>query len=303
LYRTRLFEPFEAERRGLEKPLGQPCRQVHRPDFQLGQSNPWPEVFDEFSHQIRREVGAAADLLAARFSTSSATELAAFDICLMDSFQAYFEYEMAAGCGIPEITVLGTPDDWLSMIPRLRKMAGYGLELWASTLEPVLQQIAATAAGQIDREFWLSFFRYQSGSGPAELTGWMVTLFPYLIANHHTKELEPNRYLENWRERFDIAKRRESRFLSWDQVQGPGIAHIPEALVSAPLVLKDLRAGKEHAMRLVAGPFGVAQHPETLALFPVFGWAVVYDVPPDLRRVIEVDEVTGLRIVKKKSMT
>ena len=272
---------------------------VDRPDFVLGQNNPWPEAFEAFSQQIRSEVGDAADLLAARFSTSTVVDRAALDICWMDGFQAYFEYEMRIGCGIPEITVLGTPDDWLSMIPRVRQMAGYGLELWEGALEPVLHEIARAAAGQFDRDFWLSFFRYESGSGPAELTGWIVTLFPYLVVDGRTKELRPNGYLENWRERFDTANRRGNRFLNFNEVQGPGIGYIPQALVSAPVLLKDRRTREEHAMRLVAGPFGVAQQPETLALFTAFGWAVVYDVPanPPARRTgrrrAAIDEVAG----------
>ncbi len=59
---------------------------VQRPDFVLGQYNPWPEVFEAFSQQIHSEVGEPAELLSARFSTSTVVEAAAFDICLMDGF-------------------------------------------------------------------------------------------------------------------------------------------------------------------------------------------------------------------------
>ena len=44
--------------------------------------------------------------------------MAAFDVSLMDAFQGYFEYEMRAGCGIPEFTVLGTEADWQSIRSR-----------------------------------------------------------------------------------------------------------------------------------------------------------------------------------------
>jgi hypothetical protein len=33
----------------------------------------------------------------------------------------------------------------------------------------------------------------------------------------------------------------------------------------------------EHDLRFVAGMFGVEQDPETRALSPSFGWAIVYD--------------------------
>ncbi|MDN3578048.1 DUF4419 domain-containing protein [Chitinimonas viridis] len=306
-FATHLKLNAQALRGRLVQHEGQKKLSVARPDFRLGQDNPWPEVFDAFSQQIRTEVGKPADLLAAHFSTSTQLEVAAFDICLMDGFQAYFEYELLIGCGIPEITVHGTSDDWLSMIPRLRAMAEYGLEQWVKALEPVLQQIAATASGQVDKDFWLSFFRYQSGSGPAELTGWLLTLFPYLIGDDCTEALEPNPYLANWHQRFDIANQRSSPFIDHQDIQGPCISRIPQALVSAPVRLKDQRTGEEHALRVVAGPFGVAQQPETLALYPAFGWAVVHDVPATTSRnqaegdepgtrgsTDEIDEVTGL---------
>src|SRR5262245_50098499 len=119
---------------------------VVRPDFFLGQSNPWPEVFDAFSVQVGEHVGKLKDLISARFSTTTPVEAAAFDVCVMDTFQGYFEYEMMAGCGIPEITLLGTPEDWRSMIPRVRHLSEYGLDAWSAVLVPVLEKIAETAA-------------------------------------------------------------------------------------------------------------------------------------------------------------
>src|SRR5260221_4946648 len=100
---------------------------VTRTDFLLGRDNPWPEVFEAFSEQIGDHVGALKDLVRARFSTTTPMELAAFDVCLMDTFQGYFDYEILIGCGIPEITLLGMPYDCASMIPRVLRLAEYGL--------------------------------------------------------------------------------------------------------------------------------------------------------------------------------
>ncbi|HET9954677.1 MAG TPA: DUF4419 domain-containing protein [Polyangiaceae bacterium] len=249
---------------------------VERPDFFLGQANPWPEAFCAFSEQIGAHVGKLRELVCARFSTTTPIEEAAFDVCLMDTFQGYFEYEMLAGCGIPEITVLGTPEDWRSMIPRVKHLSEYGLNTWCDSLVPVLEKIADTAAGKVDREFWLSFFRYQSGSGPAELTGWILTLFPYLVTDWQTKALGPNPYLSTWKARFDHAMNRTG-YIRFDDVQGPSIALFPEGLVSAPVHYVDRSRDRDYDLRFVAGMFGVEQDVETRALSASFGWAVVYD--------------------------
>jgi hypothetical protein len=80
----------------------------------------------------------------------------------MDTFQAYFEYEMLAGCGIPKVTLLGTPDDWRSMRRRAGMLSEFELTWWTDALLPVLDQIVETAEGQVDPSFWRSFFRYQT---------------------------------------------------------------------------------------------------------------------------------------------
>ena len=267
---------------------------VTRPDFLLSQPNPWPEAFTAFSGQIADHVGALRDLVSMRFSTSTATEVAAFDVCLMDAFQGYFEYEMMAGCGIPEFTVLGTEADWQSIRTRLALLADYDLDWWIKALDPVLAHIAETVAGRIDTDFWRSFFRYQSGSGPAELTGWIVTLFPYLKEGR-TDALIRNAYLSTWHERFRVADSRGKVWLDWGNVQGPSIGLIPGSLAGAPVRYVDMRDGAETSLRFVAGMFGVQQDQGSGTLAPVFGWAVVHDVPvsaPPRSNLLEVD-ITG----------
>ena len=43
----------------------------------------------------------------------------------MDTFQAYFEYRMSIGCGIPRITLTGAPDDWRSIKNVAQQLAAY----------------------------------------------------------------------------------------------------------------------------------------------------------------------------------
>jgi hypothetical protein len=266
----------EALRRQFVAHDGKKPLEVSREDFFLGQDNPWPELFSAFSERIGQNIPDFRDVLGVRFSTTTAMEAAAFDLCWMDAFKDYFEYVARAGCGIPQIILLGTVDDWKSIILHLQKMAQYGLEEWCATLTPVLEKIAETASGTIDREFWLSFFRYLSGSGPAELTGWIVTLFPYLVTDWRTGELGPNKYLRTWRERLERSLARGK--LDWMlEPEGPSIDAIPQSLASAPLRFVDVRDGSRTNLRLVAGMFGVAQAPENNAVSASFGWAVIYD--------------------------
>lgn len=275
---------------------------VDRPDFVLGRENPWPEAFEAFSGQIGAHIGALKALVDIHFSTTTAMEKAAFDVCMMDTFKGFFEYEMRVGCGIPEITLLGTPGDWRAIRRQLGLLAGYGLESWGAVLGPIVDKIAATAAGEIDTPFWRSFFRYESGSGPAELTGWIVTLFPYLVVDAECGTLGPNRFLPSWREHFDATQARDGGLRSTDALQGPHIASIPGGLASAPVRLVEDGSDARRDLLFVAGMFGVAQDAGTGALSAAFGWAVVHDIDPPSApaqalatpREDHVDEVTGL---------
>jgi hypothetical protein len=87
-----------------------------------------------------------------------------------------------AGCGIPAITLLGTPADWRSVRQRAQTFSDLDLELkpWTRALLPVLDRIVRTAEGHDDAAFWQSFFHYNRGSMGSELTGWIHLLFPYL---------------------------------------------------------------------------------------------------------------------------
>ena len=291
---------------------------VERRDFFLGQSNPWPEAFAAFSELIAGHVGKVHALLTPSFSTTGPSERAAFDVLVMDAFQAYFEYEMRTGCGIPSITLLGTPDDWRSLRHRAAGLGEYELSSWINVLLPVLDEIVATVEGRVDSSFWKSFFRYESSSGGSELTGWIQLLFPFLVkyevlpaperkaprppdasgeirllTDEEVSELKRemhertrrmlvlNPYLANWRASYEAAEARGNR-RGFDErpILGPSLGEIPSGLASAPLKFVDVRDGSTTPLRLVGGLFGVTQDPASGALQAEFGWAVTYEAQP-----------------------
>lgn len=242
---------------------------VVRPDFFLGQTNPWPEAFAAFSAQIADNVGKLRDLVVNDFSTTGPIERAASEVLLMDTFQAYFEYEMMCGCGIPQVTLLGTVEDWRSVRTRAQHLSEYGLEHWTDALLPVLDRIVATAEGADETPFWQSFFHYQSGSIGAALTGWINVLYPYLVDRRTKQATIPNEFMAGWKKNFAKPIR------NWQEQMGPGLSQIPGGLASAPVKFTDLRTGNEHMLRFVGGMFGVVEDAAGV-LAPEFGWAITY---------------------------
>jgi hypothetical protein len=154
---------------------------VRRDDFVKGSpENPWADVIDDLSGQIREHVGPSVDLFLPAFTTTGSTERAVAGVVLLDAMQSYFTYDMDTFCGIPAITLEGTPEDWQTVADRAEQFGSLDLEWWLEPLRDILQQFAAAARGTVNRPFWQSLYRYHDESGGPVMTGWISALFPYL---------------------------------------------------------------------------------------------------------------------------
>ncbi len=230
---------------------------VKRDDFVKGSpSNPWPEVFVEFSQQIRQHVGAKThDLLTPEFSTTSPAEKAAAQVVLMDCFKEYFDFCVASRCGIPEITLEGTVDDWRRLRERALNLAQYKLDWWISALSPILDQFVKAASGKVDQHFWSTIYKMADDSGGPFIYGWILTLFPY---NRHGQR---NKYLSSWEE--------------YRLFDGMTTDEFTAGIVCTPFNWAYF--DKEFPMNFYAGFMTCTQDQTALSLRPEVGWAVVSD--------------------------
>ena len=230
---------------------------VRRDDFVLGRKdNPWPEVVSSFGAQIAEHTGKLRDLVVADFSTTTAVERAASTVVLMEAMSSYFEYELVTMCGIPSITLLGTPDDWRSVRTRAAVLAEYELDWWTPGLLSVLDEFVAASEGRVDGEFWRSFVKQNDGSGGPYITGWINALLPYIETY---RGVVPNRYAGDW----------EASMAGFSS----GLTHnqLPSGISIAPVVWNYL--GTPIDLEFIGGFIGIEQT-ETGALTPALGWAV-----------------------------
>ena len=249
---------------------------VTRMDFSPGEDNPWPEVFEEFSEQLADRTGGLTSLVEADFSTTGHVERAVSHLMAMETFKSYFEYICYIGCGIPKITLTGTTEDWRKLREKTHQWADFGLQEWIDALDPILAQFEQAKQGNPDLQFWRSIFRYNSGSGPAIMTGWANVLFPYFKDTED--KLYWNPYLKDWKARLEIDDQQHFRE-RWENPQGVGLKAIPSCFTSVPLKL--FWGDQEANMLLVGGLLGVTQNDETLEVEPECGWALVYEEPVD----------------------
>jgi Domain of unknown function (DUF4419) len=246
---------------------GQVTLRIRRDDFVKGSPhNPWPEAFGAFSDAVAEHIGRQRDLVVCDFSTTGPVERAASEIVLLDAMQQYFRYEMVTKCGIPEITLEGTVEDWRSIRRRARALKEYELAWWTEAVGPVLDELVATAEGRVDARFWQTFFKHVDGSGGPYVQGWINVLFPYLRSGEDAT-LERNPWMACWRE--GLGKHFGG---------GATEAHVPCGLSSVPFVWDYFET--RFPMGFLGGFVGVGQGEGSLVVRPVIGWAVRDDAPP-----------------------
>lgn len=142
--------------------------------------NNWQHMFGQFSNEISEYIGKKRDLIVSDFSTTGPVELAASEVVLMEAMQKYFSYECTTCCGIPQITLLGTKADWVGIQNKVRAISEFGLDWWVKELEPIVDEFIRASDGNANKSFWQNIYKEGGGSGGPYLSGWSVSLFPYL---------------------------------------------------------------------------------------------------------------------------
>ena len=257
--------------------------------------NTWAEdVFPMFSRQIREHVGERMhDLLCARFSTTGKVEQAAFEVALMDVFQAYFHYAGECICGIPEITLEGTVDDWTDLRRRVEAFQSLGLGWWLQALRPILDQFVAAAAGDVNTAFWHDLYQHHapdnSYGGPYDrMSGWIGALLPYTSYGKNpliVGETSAYRLSVKWIQ-FDPfpGTRYAAKPVEPPVTRYPDLGlhyECPVAIRNFSLAVSRVpvewtfRGGEaSRDLSFIAGLIATEQDEQTMALRPSIGWAV-----------------------------
>lgn len=213
----------------------------------------WENAIPQFTQQIKKNTkGDLAETIMADFSTTTPTELIATEVTLMEAVQNFFEYVYPViGCGIPEITLLGTPDDWQKVYDKAVFLSQYQLDWWIDELKPILKQFVEASKGNIDTDFWKAMFRTHSQEGylaPNLIDGWIIKFFPYNA----------------------IGKRTYFKSIPDNKI----ITTLPSELASADVRVINISTGEETMVELCAGFIGLEQSNSDFALTPKIGWFV-----------------------------
>ena len=152
----------------------------------------WDTLLNGFDIQIAENTkGNIADIMRADFSTTGNTERITSQVTLMSAVKSYFDFAaIHTICGIPTITIEGTPDDWRKIIKKVESLRDYDLSWWVDDLKPILQEFVNASEGNINKDFWQNIMKKDrpesmkngAGCGVKDATkfdGWFLKFMPF----------------------------------------------------------------------------------------------------------------------------
>lgn len=225
----------------------------------LSEDADWEKMMGDFTAQINENTkGDIAKTITADFSTTGITERITSQITLMETMKSYFDYVVHyIACGIPSITLTGTPQDWRKVLEKTQQLEKYGIGKWTKSLVPILTEFVNASEGKPNQAFWQDMVKkgrvdkLDGGkcvpSQPTELDGWILKFFP--DENGQTPDQVPHTHkMPSERVYVDF------KYQVISPVDGTVIADTP--------------------LQLVAGFIGTEVDTLTHALKPKMGWVV-----------------------------
>lgn len=212
------------------------------------------------------------DWVLPRFSTTTHNDTIVGSVALMATMKHYFDYKFCLCCGIPQVTLAGSVEDWEEIHSRVDKLevGGYGkvCSMWASMLKKITGQLIRTSRNEIDLEFWSQICHYTSGgSGPRYLSGW-ITAFCVFDGKG------------NWQAtNFSIPVRHMRNPINPPVLEFPVIDtnDIPPGYITVDVTVDD--NGREYKTLMFAGHMGYDIVHQGKGIAPKLAWAMALKTP------------------------
>lgn len=223
----------------------------------------WSQRLTKWSDMVETEVkNNFASLFLCDFSTTTPTARLVSQVVMMDAFKSYFEYTETCICGIPEITLKGSVQDWEHFREKVRALDAIGLSMWTRHLLPLCDQFICTAKGHPSKHFWQSIYKPIDAYGGELITGWIKLFFLYLGSEPDAQKIN------------ELLEKPFQGFASKDSVYSRNLSDGLSKVAITVIQVHFDGTSTLHPFQLVAGVVGATQDPETLRIEPLLGWGV-----------------------------
>lgn len=236
----------------------------------------WDELLNTFDNMIaERTKDNLADVMRADFSTTDKTARIVSQMTLMSSVKAFFDYSVIyVKCGIPSITLEGTPEDWLKVRNKAIQLRKYDLDWWLIDLIPILNEFFQASQGNVHKAFWRNIVKKDRpekfvgggcswGDRPTELDGWFLKLMPY-----------------------DRKGKRTPNKVSYEYDD------MPSQVINVDFMYKNLETNTTTPMEMLCGFVGIEVDSTTNAMRPKLGWMVC-----EKDKQLEIESLTKYPVI------
>jgi hypothetical protein len=233
---------------------------VQRNDFALGRKdNPWHEIFETFGMMIKKDIGDENyKMLRGEFSTTGVHQAAGYDVSLMSACKSHYEYHNMFMCGIPEIHLVGTDEDWKIFKEKAVKIAEFmAVPGWREALGTIIDQIIKSRQdpSKDNIAFWCNLYRRGHHSGGEHINGWINLFFPYIRRDS----------------KLTLAKDNDN-MMGKGMFGGRNVGSYSSSISWAPVECND--RGNVVQLTYHAGQIGVKWDSQDLSLSPAWGWCI-----------------------------
>lgn len=150
-------------------------------------------MFNSFASQLKSEIKDPLlnDTFNCNFSTSTSTDKYVSQLLLAATVSSYYKYHGYPLCGVPEIEISGTKEDWMNILKKLKTLEKYDagdkqLLRWLDMVYPIIDKFVQIYDNEPDIDFWSRMIRrIEGGSGVNHIDGWLV-VFAFFRLNDLT---------------------------------------------------------------------------------------------------------------------
>jgi len=211
------------------------------------------------------------------FTTTTPNDALVFSVVLMSALKSYFSYKMVLECGIPNVTLCGTPADYEDLARRVDRLLEFDnaqghMKKWHSLLRPIFDELIRASRGQHSVDFWSRVCtHYGGGSGPSYISGWVSA---FCCFDDHG-EWQGDNYTYEW-EQYNFDTQRTTKHVvqcDWPVIDDD---NIPPGHCCVPVNVDD--HGVKYETHIVGGSL-VANVVNGDTVVPRLDWFMAIDDP------------------------
>ncbi|KAN0029220.1 hypothetical protein ACTFIV_011099 [Dictyostelium citrinum] len=203
------------------------------------------------------------------FSTTTPNDTMAASIALMATVKSFFEFKMSLLCGLPEVTLEGTLNDWIDIKNRIEKLKEFDykdnkdgpiMKDWTRLLSPIIDKIIDSVNGKPDTQWWNRIANQEGGgSGPRYISGWITA---FCVFNNDGKWMGKN----NVRTQMG-GKKFNTDWIFIDTNE------VPKGFLFVPVKIND--NGTEYNTEFFAGHMAISTTNNSKSIQPNIDWCIL----------------------------